>query len=135
MPKAGPLLVAPFPGLYLRRSVTYWVLLHLTLVVLKLLLAYYSGEPVNPAELLPGGNPLVVVLVVALGMLEARRRDEDLFLANLGYGWPTIAGYMAVPAAVLEAAFTVGRFGWGTAAAYLALPGAGVETVLAGWWR
>jgi hypothetical protein len=114
MSRPGPWLVAPLPGVLLRRSAAYWTLLSLGFAVLQLLWAMYSGRPVSPGALLPGGNPLIVLVVVLLGMLEARRRDEDLFLANLGYGWPTLAAYLALPAAVLEAAFAGG-------------------TVLAGW--
>lgn len=130
MSQPGPWLVAPFPGVFLRRSVAYWVLVHLALATMLLLLAYSSGRRPSPAELLPGGNPFAVLVVLALGMVEARRRDEDLFLANLGYGWGTVAAYLALPAGALEAGFTVARFGWAAAAAYLALPGAGLEALL-----
>lgn len=108
MHKPHFLLVAPFPGVFIRRAAAYWVLLHLMRSVIMLFMA---GSPlrIRPADLLPGGNPLVPALVVVLGMLQARRGDEDLYLANLGYGWPVLATYLLVPAAVLEAAFTVGR--------------------------
>ncbi len=109
MHKPHFLLVAPFPGVFIRRSAVYWVLLHLSRDLIMLFMA--DGLPISPAALLPGGNPLVPALVVVLGMLQARRSDEDLYLANLGYGWPVIAAYLLVPAAALEAAFTVARFG------------------------
>ena len=125
-------LVAPFPGLFFRRSVAYWVLLHLMRDLILALAASLAGVPIHPPDLLPGGNLLVPVLMVALGMLQARRGDEDLFLANLGYGWPTIGVYLLVPAAALEAAFTVARFGWAMLAAYAALPLAGLRAVLGG---
>lgn len=102
-------LVAPFPGVFARRSVAYWVLVHVAQALLVAAAAALAGRPVPPAALLPGGNPLAVVMVLGMGMLEARRRDEDLFLANLGYGWPTIAAWVTVPAAALEAAFTALR--------------------------
>jgi hypothetical protein len=123
------LLVAPFPGLFFRRSVAYWALLHLMRNVIMVFAASRGGVPLRPWDLLPGGNPLVPVLVVGLGMLQARRGDEDLFLANLGYGWPTIGVYLLVPAAALEAAFTVARFGWAMLGAYAALPLAGLRAV------
>lgn len=88
-----------------------------------------GGRALDPADLLPGGNPLIVVLVAGLGMLQARRSDEDLFLANLGYGWPTIGVYLLIPAAALEAAFTVARFGWAMLAAYAGLPLAGLRAM------
>jgi hypothetical protein len=109
MHKPHFLLVAPLPGVFIRRSAAYWVLLHLLRDVVMLFMAGPDGLAIDPPALLPGGNPLVPALVVVLGMLQARRSDEDLYLANLGYGWPTIAAYLLVPAAALEAAFTVGR--------------------------
>lgn len=104
------LLVAPFPGVFIRRSAAYWVLVHLARDLILLVMAAMAGAPISPAALVPGGNPLVPAVVVALGMVQARRSDEDLYLANLGYGWPIIAAYLLVSAAALEAAFTIGRF-------------------------
>jgi hypothetical protein len=126
---SSSLLVAPFPGVFIRRAAAYWVLLHLMRAVITMFAAGMADQPVPLAALVPGGNPLIVVLVVGLGMLQARRGDEDLFLANLGYGWPTIAVYLLAPAAALEAAFTVARFGWPMLAAYVALPLAGLRAV------
>jgi hypothetical protein len=128
MHKPHFLLVAPFPGVFIRRSAAYWVLLHLMRDVMMLFMA--GMDELRPADLLPGGNPLVPALVVVLGMLQARRSDEDLYLANLGYGWPTIAAYLLVPAAALEVASTVARLGWPAAAGYLALPLAGLGQAL-----
>ena len=132
MSKPGPWLVSPFPGVYFRRSVAYWVLAHLVKAVLLVVMTANAGRPLDPTVLLPGGNPLVVLVVVGLGMLEARRRDEDLFLANLGYGRMVIAAYLALPAVALETAFTLWRFGPATAAAYLALPADALRAALAG---
>jgi ribosomal protein S12 methylthiotransferase accessory factor YcaO len=131
MHKPHFLLVAPFPGVFIRRSVAYWVLLHLMRDLVMLFMAGPDELLARPADLLPGGNPLVPALVVVLGMLQARRSDEDLYLANLGYGWPVIAAYLLVPAAALEAAFTVGRFGGLAETASLALPLAGLGAVFA----
>lgn len=131
MHKPHFLLVAPLPRVFIRRSAAYWVLLHLLRAIVMLWAAAMNGLPISPAALLPGGNPLVPALVVGLGMLQARRSDEDLYLANLGYGWPTIAAYLLVPAAALEAAFTVSRFVWPAAAAHLALPLAGLGQAFA----
>jgi hypothetical protein len=131
MHKPHFLLVAPFPGVFIRRSATYWVLLHLMRGIVMLWMVGIDELRLSPADLLPGGNPLVPALAVALGMLQARRSDEDLYLANLGYGWPTLAAYLLVPAAALEAVCTVGRFAWPSVAAYLALPLAGLGEALA----
>ncbi|MBB4639238.1 hypothetical protein [Longimicrobium terrae] len=123
------LLVAPLAGVLIRRAVAYWVLLHLMRILITVMAAASARVPVAPADLLPGGNPLIVALTVVLGMVEARRRDEDLFLANLGYGWSTTALYLVLPALGLEAAFTAAHVGWGTLAAYAALPLAGLDVV------
>ena len=130
MHKPHFLLVAPFPGVFFRRSVAYWVLLHLLRAIVTLWMAAIKELGITPADLLPGGNPLVPAVVVGLGMLQARRSDEDLYLANLGYGWPVIAAYMLVPAAALEVVCTVGRLVW-PAAASLALPLAGFRAASA----
>jgi hypothetical protein len=119
MHKPHFLLVAPFPGVFIRRSAAYWVLVHLMRGVITLFLV--GLYELRPVDLLPGGNPLVPALVVVLGMLQARRSDEDLYLANLGYGWPVIAAYLLVPATALEVAATVGRLAWPAATASLAL--------------
>jgi ribosomal protein S12 methylthiotransferase accessory factor YcaO len=121
MHKPHFLLIAPFPGRFIRRSVAYWVMVHLMRSVLMLFMPRVMAE-LRPVDLLPGSNPLVPGLVVALGMLQARRSDEDLYLANLGYGWPVIAAYLLVPAAALEAVCTAAR---PAAAAALALAALG----------
>jgi hypothetical protein len=131
MHKPHFLLVAPFPGMFIRRAAAYWVLVHLLRAIGMLWMAAIKELRITPEDLLPGGNPLVPALVVVLGMLQARRSDEDLYLANLGYGWPTIAAYLLVPAAALEVAATVGRLVWPAAAAYLALPPAGLGQAFA----
>lgn len=118
MHKPSLLLIAPFPGVFIRRSVAYWVLLHLMRAVM---IVFMPGPPIRLVDLLPGGNPLVPGLVVVLGMVQARRNDEDLYLANLGYGWRTIAPYLLLPAAALETAFTAGRVAGPAPAGYTAL--------------
>jgi hypothetical protein len=130
MHKPSFLLVAPLPGVFIRRSAAYWVLLHLLRAIAMLWAAALSKMPIEPADLLPGGNPLIPAAVAGLGMLQARRSDEDLYLSNLGYGWPTIAAYLLVPAAALEAVCTIGRLAWPAAAAHLAML-AGLRTVFA----
>ena len=52
------------------------------------------------------GNPLgsVIVVVAAAGMvlIDARRRNEDLFLGNLGIGTRAIVVIAALPAIAIE---------------------------------
>ncbi len=106
-------IVPPLGGVLVRRSAEYWVLVHVAHKVAIAAMAAMGGAAVPPELLFPGSNPLTVGVVVALGAVESRWRNEDLFLANLGYGWATRAAYVALPAATLEVAFTVGRLGWG----------------------
>jgi len=131
MRKPHFLLVPPFPGVFLRRSVAYWVLVHLMRDLAMLWGATPAELRINAADFLPGNNPLVPALVVGLGMLQARRSDEDLYLANLGYGWPVIAAYLLAPATSLEVACTVGRLAWPAVTASLALPLDGLRVFLA----
>ena len=130
MHKPSFLLVPPLPGVFVRRSAAYWVLLHMLRAIIVLWAAALNEMPVEPRELLPGGNPLVPAMVAGLGMLQARRSDEDLYLANLGYGWSTIAAYLLVPAAALEAVCTIGWLVWPGADAHVTLL-AGLRAVFA----
>lgn len=127
------LIVSPLAGVLVRRSVGYWTLVHVAHKAVTAGMAMTDGARVSPERFLPGGNPLIVALVVVLGVLEVRRRNEDLFLANLGYGSGARVAYMALPAAVLEAAFTAGRFGWPMLAAYGGLPFQGLRALLTPW--
>lgn len=90
----GPLVrlarLRPFRNAYLRRGVAVWALARLALAWAEL------PDPGVPAE-------LALLGVVALAVqADARRRSEDLFLANLGIpGWAIAV--LAVPlAAVAE---------------------------------
>jgi hypothetical protein len=109
--RAAPGLVAPLAGVFVRRSVLYWALVHLLFITLTAFSAALAGNPVDVLALLPGGSVPVVLLATVLGLVEARRRDEDFFLSNLGYGWPILAAYLGAPAAVLEILCTALRFG------------------------
>lgn len=131
MHKPHFLLVAPFPGVFIRRAAAYWVLLHLLRAIVVLWMAGIEELQISLADFLPGGNPLVPALVVGLGMLQARRSDEDLYLANLGYGWPVIAAYLLAPAAALEVVATLARLVWRAAAAHVAMPLAGLGQLIA----
>jgi hypothetical protein len=69
MHKPHFLLVAPVPGVFIRRSAAYWVLLHLLRGIVMLWMVGIDELRISPADLLPGGNPLVPALVMGLGML------------------------------------------------------------------
>lgn len=106
-PTPRRLLVAPLARILIRRSVAYWVLLHLAKAIVLAIMPAGPGPPLDPATLLPGHNPFLVLVVLAAGMIEARRRNEDLFLVNLGFGPASVAAYLMLPAAALESAATV----------------------------
>jgi hypothetical protein len=57
---------------------------------------------VSPWELTPAGSVGVVVVVVVLVLLDAARRHELLFLANLGVKRVAVGGLAASLAAVAE---------------------------------
>lgn len=62
----------------------------------------FVGIPIG-APLLNLRTSVVAVAVVAtLGLIDARRRNEDVFLANLGVGYPATLTVAAIPALCLE---------------------------------
>lgn len=73
-----------------------------------LLIGLSMRNPEAPAlgQLHPNPASALVTLAAVVGvvLIAVRRRNEDLFLANLGLGVPAIGALAAVPAAVLEAA-------------------------------
>ena len=50
----------------------------------------------------PGAAVWLTVIVGSLGLLEGRRRNEHILLANLGVGQPLLAAIAALPAALAE---------------------------------
>jgi lipopolysaccharide export LptBFGC system permease protein LptF len=76
-------------------------------------IAYFNGllglvPPPHPVLLSPGAALTVVLVVAALGLVDAHRRNEDLFLANLGVSRSRIVVTAAIPALVLELVVLVG---------------------------
>lgn len=62
----------------------------------------FAGGLPHPVLLTPGAALVVVLIVAALGLVDAHRRKEDLFLANLGVSRSQIILTAAVPALVIE---------------------------------
>jgi hypothetical protein len=82
----------------LRRALYLWIGVRLLVVL---------GGGGGAAEhgllpLTPQTTTLVVLLVGFLGLLEARRRNEHVLLANFGVPQAGIAGLSVVPAIVAE---------------------------------
>jgi hypothetical protein len=94
--------VQPFATAVLRRSVAAWLGVRIFVAVA---IAFAGGllmPPPHPVLLSPGAALVVVLVVAVLGLLDAHRRNEDLFLANLGVSRSQIAFTAAIPAFVLE---------------------------------
>lgn len=71
----------------------------------RLLVALAGGGGVGGRGLLPlapGAAVLVVLLVGFLGVLEARRRNEHLLLANFGVPERRLGGLSVLPAIIAE---------------------------------
>ena len=82
----------------LRRAVFLWL-------GVRLLVALAGGGGVGGRGLVPlapRGAGLVVLLVGLLGLLEARRRNEHVLLANFGVPQGRLAGLSVLPALIAE---------------------------------
>jgi hypothetical protein len=84
----------------LRRALFLWI-------GVRLLVAVAGGGGVGGRGLLPlafRAAGLVVLAVSFLALLEARRRNEQVLLANFGVSQGTLVGMSVLPAALAEAA-------------------------------
>jgi hypothetical protein len=84
----------------LRRALFLWI-------GVRLLVAVAGGGGVGGRGLLPlafRAAGLVVLAVTFLALLEARRRNEQVLLANFGVSQGTLVGISVLPAALAEAA-------------------------------
>jgi hypothetical protein len=87
-----------FTTALLRRAVFLWF-------GVRLLVALAGGGGVGGHGLLPlapQAAGLVVLLVGFLGVLEARRRNEHLLLANFGVPEGSLGGLSVLPAIIAE---------------------------------
>jgi hypothetical protein len=96
MPALSPFPPAPFTRVLLLRGAGMWAGTRASASVILLLL---RSVPLDPS-LLVAIPPVVAVL----GVVEARRRNETVFLANLGVPALSLALLSAAPAVVGEAA-------------------------------
>ena len=84
----------------LRRALFLWV-------GVRLLVAFGGGGGAGPYGLRPlplRTTGLLVLIVGFLGLLEARRRNEHILLANFGVPQSTLAGLSALPPVLAEIA-------------------------------
>ena len=89
----------PFAGALIRRSAVFWAGCRL---LVPLVVAVGGGT--LTARDITRPLPALVPIVGCLGLLEARRRNEHIFLANLGVPQPAIALVSAAPAVAAELA-------------------------------
>jgi hypothetical protein len=94
--------VQPFGTAVLRRSAFTWLAVRIFVAVCVAFLGELLVLPPHPLLLSPVAGLGVVLTVGAIGLMDARRRNEDLFLANLGVSRTQIAVTAAMPALVLE---------------------------------
>lgn len=59
----------------------------------------------------PGAAAWLILVVGALGLVEVRRRNEHLLLANMGCAQGTLAAIAAIPALLGEAAIALALLG------------------------
>lgn len=86
--------VQPFARALLLRAVVIWCGARVMLAI--------GGMPVGAPLLNLRTSVIAVAVVGALGLIDVRRRDEDVFLADLGVGYPVIVALSALPALGLE---------------------------------
>ena len=101
--------IRPFATAVLYRSVLAWLGVRAFVAVVIVFVGGLIVPPPHPVLLTPGAALTVVLIVAALGLLDAHRRNEDLFLANLGVSRSQIVVTAAIPALVFELVLLVGR--------------------------
>jgi hypothetical protein len=55
---------------------------------------------------------LIIAVTVALVTLDGRRRNEHMFMANLGVSLPSLIAVSALPPTIMEIALSVGLLLW-----------------------
>jgi len=94
----------------LRRGILLYPLVRMVILLVQGFGAAIStGAPegLRAPSLLEAHVITVPVLIAALGWLDLYRRDEVMFLANLGIGMRPIIALYCVPAVFIEAALLV----------------------------
>ena len=90
---------------YLFRGAQLWLITRMLLTGVFLL----AGT--NPLEVSSSAGVEIILLSVALGFLETRRRRESVFLANLGVRPLMLGAWFASPAVIGEIAVHLGGIG------------------------
>ncbi len=86
------------------RSVLLWLLVRLAHGLF--LRGFAVADPAYHARL-TDPQPAVVLVCAVMGLIEFRRRRERVLAGNLGISATQLAGVIALPAFVLEAAIAV----------------------------
>ncbi|MGE5925725.1 MAG: hypothetical protein ACM357_00095 [Gemmatimonadota bacterium] len=89
----------------LGRGLTIWAAARAALALASWLMAG-RAEPLTLA-VTRGASAWVVLVAGVLGLLEIRRRNEHLLLANLGVSQPTLAALAGIPALIGELVIAV----------------------------
>jgi hypothetical protein len=64
-------------------------------------------SPAHPFLLSPRAVLLLVAVVIGVGLVFARQRNEDLFLLCLGYSRTRLIGTMALPVVLIESGLAI----------------------------
>ena len=82
------------------RGFLIWACSRSTLVLVGWLMG--GGDEPLTIEVTRNAAAWLIALIGALGVIEIRRRNEHLLLANFGFGQPVLAAIAAAPALVAE---------------------------------
>ncbi len=96
------------------RATVIWVALRVASMVPSIPAALRVA-PMAPSDVLTVSlylTVLIIAVTVALVTLDGRRRNEHLFMANLGVSLPTLITVAAIPPTVLEIALSIGVLLW-----------------------
>ena len=103
------ILLPHFTRALLFRSVAAWLLVRLCVAGISVVAAALARRPPpeDPFLRTPRTALLGLAAGVAAGLVFARSRNEDLFLASLGYGRARLVALLAAPPLLLEVAMRI----------------------------
>lgn len=95
-------LLPHFTRSLLLRASLIWVVLRAAVELLSRVMAATLHLPSQPFLLTPRAALALVAFTTAVGWVEVRRRNEDLFLLCLGYGRLRLLVTLSIPAVLME---------------------------------